>query len=90
MIYYNHRSFARLMLSMRAAFERWLIDDVRVFVKFASSKMRLMFDEQTRMRARFGFFKIANAIMLLCRHFNDSVVIFSWKDFSARIARVTW
>ena len=50
MIYYSHRFFARLMLSMRATFEKWSIDDVRAFVEFASSKMRLMFSEQARMR----------------------------------------
>ena len=77
MIYYNHWFLARLMLSMRATFEKWLIDDVRAFVELASSKMRSMFNEQTHMRVRFDFFKIINAIMLLCRHFNNNVVVFS-------------
>ena len=45
MIYYNHRFFARLMLLMRATFEKKLIDNMRVFVEFALSKMRLIFDE---------------------------------------------
>ena len=90
MIYYNHRFLARLMLSMRATFKKWSIDDVRIFVEFASLKMRLMFNKQTRMRARFDFFKIANAIILLCRHFDDNVVVFLWRNFSTRIARMTW
>ena len=47
-----------------------------VFVEFALSKMRLMFDEQARMRVRFNFFEITNAITLLCRHFDDNVIAF--------------
>ena len=39
MIYYNRRSFARLMLLMCATFKKWLINEVRIFVEFASSKM---------------------------------------------------
>ena len=78
------------MLSMRATFEKWSIDDVRVFVEFTLSEMRLMFDEQTRMRVRFDFSEIADAITSLCRHFDDNVVALSWKNFSTRIARVTW
>ena len=90
MIYYNHWFLARLMLLMRATSEKWLIDDVHVFVELASSKMWLIFNEQTRMRAWFDFFKTANTITSLCRHFDDNVVVLSWKDFSARIARMTW
>ena len=77
MIYYNYRFFACLMLSMRATFKKRLIDNVHVFVEFASSKMQLMFDEQTHMRVRFDFFKIANAILLLYCYFNNNVVILS-------------
>ena len=69
MIYCNHQSFAFLILLMRATFEKWLIDNMRVFVELASSKMRLMFNEQTRIRVQFNFFKIADAITSLCHHF---------------------
>ena len=50
---------------------------MRVFVEFASSEMQLMFDEQIRIYARFDSFKIANAITLLYRHFDDNVVVSS-------------
>ena len=66
--------------------KKWLIDDVRVFVELALSKMRLMFDKQIRMRVRFDFSEIANMITLLCRHFDDNIVVFSWRNFSTRIA----
>ena len=75
-IYYNHWFLARLMLSMRATFKKWSINNVRVFIEFALLKMRLMFNEQARMRVQFDFFKIANAIILLCCYFNDNVVVF--------------
>ena len=77
MIYYNHQFLACLMLSMRAAFEKRSIDDVRVFVEFASSEMRSMLDEQTRICVRFDFSKTADAITSLCRHFDDNIVVFS-------------
>ena len=88
-IYYNRRFFAHLMLSMRATFEKWSIDDVRVFIELASLKMQSIFNKQTRMRVRFDSFKIANAIILLYRHFNDNIVVFLWENFSTRIARIT-
>ena len=58
-------------------FKKKLINNVRIFVEFTLSKMQLMFDEQIRMRVRFDFFKIINAITLLCRHFNDNIIVFS-------------
>ena len=61
---------------MRATFKKLLIDDIRVFIEFALSKMRLMFNEQTRMRVRFNFFKIADAIMSLYHYFNENVFVF--------------
>ena len=88
-IYYNYRFLACLMLLMRATFKKWLINDVRVFVEFASSKMRLMFNKQTRMRVQFDFSEIANAITSLCHHFDDNIIVFSWRNFSTRIARMT-
>ena len=75
-IYYNHRFLARLMLSMRATFKKWLINDVRIFVEFASLKMWSIFNEQTRINVRFDFFKTANVIMSLYHHFDNNIVVF--------------
>ena len=88
-IYYNHRFFACLILLMRATFKKWSIDDVRVFVEFVSSKIQLIFNEQAHMHVQFNFFKIVNAIASLCCHFDDNIIIFLWRNFSARITRIT-